>query len=192
MPVIKKNLHPVYKKVAIAAEKGYFTTHTMQKKLSLDPKYQPAVLDVAEKIRRAHFIIGATGKPGQFVTKWGRRVIIISGSLATLRGYDAIKEIQKTKRMYEQFNKANQKANPGAKTVGLSKEVILDAIKNTEFRIAIPDITKEKPIKDYLHGPGGAMIAGGIATSIVMMLIRNKIRRAINNMRAKKAISRIS
>lgn len=188
-PKIKKPI-PDYKKVSKAARKGYLTESSL-KKMGLDIRYQPAVVSVAEKIQRADIVIGKVGAPGKFVSKWGRRIIILSGGIVGIRMHDVIKEIQKTNQLTKELNKRNQQVNPGAKDVKFTLvEKTSKAWENTEFRIAIPDPTKREPIKQYLQSSGGAMVSGFIATAVLMVFVRNKLRNAINNSRAKNALKK--
>lgn len=157
--ILKK---PVHKRVAKAAMKGHFTEKSLQK-VGLDKRYQPAVIEVAEKIKKANVIVGNLGAPGRFVGKWGKRIIILSGAFVGLRAMDVKKEIEKTNKQLKEFNQLNQKVNPGAKEIITPfKEKVTDAIKNTEFRIVVPDITQKKPFENYIKGPGGSMVVGGL------------------------------
>ncbi len=181
---------PVYKKVANAAMKGHLTEGSL-KKFGLGKEYQPAVVEVAEKIKKGNIFVGNLGAPGRFAGKWGKRIIIASGAFVGLRVSDVKNEIIKTNLKLKEFNELNQKINPGAKDVTLSlTNKLKDAVKNTEFRIAIPDPTQKKPLENYIKGPGGSMIIGGVATALLMVFLRNKIRTGINNLRAKRALKR--
>jgi hypothetical protein len=186
--MLKKSVH---KRVANAAMKGHLTVESLQKKVGLDKRYQPAVIEVAEKIKKANVFVGNLGAPGRFAGKWGKRIIILSGAFTGLRVMDVKKEIEKTNKQLKEFNELNQKVNPGVKKVIVPfKEKITDAIKNTEFRIAVPDVTQKKPFENYIKGPGGSMVVGGVATALLMVFLRNKIRNQINYLRAKRALKR--